>query len=111
MFDKYLCKHIQKSGISLLDIFNYVIHTWLFCAMCVLWLVVFASYAAGDIYHVFIAGTATDLGTIGLKENLKCGGLIVVGGSFIIILASFVLACIKAAFNMKIAHCPLKKEK
>ena len=96
MFDKYLCKHIQKSGISVWDIIKWI--TTGNIVKCVVFVLI-GSYSAGKLFCV-----VTNVDGWGILEK--------VGDGFLIIsLLSIGVTGVQLVFEAKVAHCPLKKDK
>jgi len=104
MFDKFLCEHIQKVEISLLDVLAWGVNTTLFSVIAWAGMILFAAYSALDLYSR--TNSSNVLLPVGFIEIVELATVLAVFSVLVTWLFDTVVMSIKAAFNMKIAHCP-----
>lgn len=106
MFDKFLCKHIQKSEISVFDAFMWIINTRLFCVTCLAAIALSASYFAWDLSHN--VKLSDDIFAWEFRETFEFAFVVVFvltsAYTLIIYMFSICAMCTEVVFNMKIAH-------
>ena len=109
MFDKFLCKHIQKEEICFGDILNWAVKTTGFRITVWALVIAFMLYSAFDLYYnVHLCDTLLEPRLINLLEMASLG----IGVSVLIAnILYYVPVCIVNVSNIKVAHCPLKKDK